>query len=397
MDEKNLTNNKIRIGINARVIQERMSGVPRFTLNLIEGLAKPERNCEIHLFLLKRSFASSAIEEQLSGNPNIFLHFSRWSGNSYFSRALWDLIFLGFETKRYRLDLFFGPAFTIPLVTFCPAIVMIHDLVLKRAPAPSKRLSPLIFRTVNLRILLPIVIRKATAIATCSESSRGDIVNDYGIAESRIYVLSEGVDENFQKLKDNSRMKKTLNRLGIRQPYIFNPSGFLPRKNQLMLIEAFARFKDHHPENFQLVFLGSGDRRYLRRAQQKIRHLGLEKNVLILPFVSEEDLVVIYNGATLCVYPSLYEGFGCPLLEAMACEIPVIAANTSSLPELVGDAGLLVAPDSSPAWTEAMNTMLTQEDLRQRFIEKGLRRVKQFSWGHTVEKTMSLFQDILNQ
>lgn len=374
-----------------------MSGIPRFTLGLVENLNKSRRDWEVHLFFLNRLFVEKEIEEQLAENPNIVQHFSRWRGRSYLSRMLWDLIFLGFETKRHRLDLFFGPAFTIPLITFCPEIIMIHDLVLKRAPVPSRRLTSLIFRIFQLRILLPIVIRKSKAIATCSESSRRDLVSDYGIAKSRIHVISEGVGENFQKLKDNNRMKETLNRLGIRQPYIFNPSGFIPRKNQLMLIEAFARFKDHYPENFQLVFFGSGEERYLRRVQQKIRHLGLKKNVLILPFVSEEDLVALYSGATLCVYPSLYEGFGHPLLEAMACETPVIAANASSLPELVGDAGFLVAPDNPQAWTEALRVMLTQKDVRRRFIEKGLKRVKQFSWDHTVEKTMSVFQSILKE
>lgn len=396
MDKKRLTSSKTRIGINARVIQERMSGIPRFTLGLIEGLARPETNCEIHLFLLKRSFASSAIEEQLSDNPNIFLHFSRWSGNSYFSRALWDLIFVGLESRSHRLDLFIGPSFTIPLTASCPLVVVIYDITLKRAPMPDRRLSSLFFRIFQLYILLPIVMRRAKAVVTLSESTQQDLIKEYHTPVKKIYIIPPGVGEEFQQLKDTSRIDEVLRRLGIHHSYILCPSALMPRKNQLVLVEAFAYLQDFQPGNYQLVILGSGEAGYLRQVRKRIEYFGLENKVLILPFVSEENLVTLYNGASLCVYPCVYDGFSLPALEAMACGTPVIAANTSSIPEVVGKAGILVDPYKVDEMAEAMYRVLTDQNLQKVLLSKGLDRAKKFSWRKAAEKILALYRSIQN-
>lgn len=386
---------KIRIGINARVLQERMSGIPRFTLNLIEGLAKLEKNCEIHLFFLKRLFAETSIKKRLAENPSIVQHYSWWSGHSYLSRMLWDLIFLGFEAKRYSLHLFFGPAFTAPLFISCPTVVMIYDLVLQHAPNFSRRPSSLLFRLFQLRILIPLLIRRAQVIVTCSEGSRQDLMREYNIRK-KIHVIPGGVEEKFQRIEDKDLIEEVLNRLKIHQPYILNPSGPIPRKNQLLLIEAFARLQVSNKGNYQLVIVGpGGDTSYIRQVKQRIRALGLGGRVLMRFFVSDQDLVALYNGAALCVYPSLYEGFGFPLLEAMACGTPVIASNTSSLPGLVEDAGLLVSPQDPEAWAQSMHSLLAQKDLRHQMVKRGLRRREKFTWHHTAEKFASILLNLL--
>ena len=397
MNKKNLTSSKIRIGINARILQERMSGIPRFTLGLIEGLTASKGKCEIHLFLLKRSFADSAIEEQLSSNPNVFLHFSRWSGDFYFSKALWDLIFVGLESRSHRLDLFIGPSFTIPMVLTCPPVVVVYDITLKRAPLPTgRRLTSLLFRFFQLYVLLPIVMRRAKAVITLSENTRQDLVKEYHIPAEKIYIIPPGVGQKFQQLKDRGRIDEALKRLGIHHSYIVCPSALIPRKNQLMLVEAFAYLQNLQPGNYRLVILGSAEPGYLRQVRKRIAYLGLKNKVLIIPSVSEEDLVALYNGAFLCVYPCIYEGFGLPALEAMACGTPVIVANTSSIPEVVGKAGILVDPFNVNEMAKAIHRVLMDPKLQKNLISKGLNRAKKFSWEKTAEKTLALYRNIKN-
>lgn len=392
-----MPSSKIRIGINARILQERMSGIPRFTLGLIEGLTASKGKCEIHLFLLKRSFADSAIEEQLSHNPNVFLHFSRWPGDSYFSKALWDLIFVGLKSRSHKLDLFIGPSFTIPIALTCSPVVIVYDITLKRAPLPAgRRLTSLLFRFFQLYVLLPMVMRRAKAIITLSESTRQDLVKEYHIPVEKIYVIPPGVEQKFQQLKDRGRIAEILRRLGVRPPYILCPSALIPRKNQLRLVEAFAYLQDLQPGNYRLVILGSAEPGYLRQVRKRIAYFGLENKVLILPFVSEEDLVALYNGAFLCVYPCIYEGFGLPALEAMACGTPVIAANTSSIPEVVGKAGILVDPYNANEMAKAIHRVLMDQKLQKGLISKGLNRAKKFSWKKTAEKTLALYRSIEN-
>ncbi|MBT9168540.1 MAG: Alpha-maltose-1-phosphate synthase [Syntrophomonadaceae bacterium] len=372
-----------------------MSGIPRFTLALVEGLAEPETGCEVHLFLLNRPFAEAWVQERLTSNPRIIQHFSRWSGNSYLSRALWDLVFLGLEAKRHRLDLLYGPSFTVPWIAPCPTVVMIYDLTLSKAPLLSRRPSWLLFKAFHLCVLLPTVTRSAEAIVTCSESTREDLVRDYGVPMARIHVIYGGVEESFRRLEDDGYVNEVLQRLGIRRPYILNPSGMIPRKNQRMLIEAFARFRLLHADRYQLVMTGSNASHYVRQVRQQIKHFGLDQDVLLLPFVQEQELVALYNGAALCVYPSLYEGFGLPVLEAMACGVPVVASSASSLPELVEDAGLLVSPRDEEAWAQAMYSVLSQEYLRRELAARGLQRVRKFTWQRAVERTLQLFRAVL--
>lgn len=385
----------MRIGVNARILQEHMSGIPRFTLALVEGLAEPGTGCEVHLFFMNRPFADASIQQRLAGNPRIVQHFSRWSGNSYLSRALWDLVFLGLEAKRDRLDLLYGPSFTVPWIAPCPTVVMIYDLTLSKAPHLSWHPSWLLFEAFHLRVLLPTVTRTATAIVTCSNSTLEDLAKNYGVSRERIHVIPGGVDDRFRRLENDGYVDEVLQRLGIHRPYILNPSGVVPRKNQLMLIDAFAHLQRLYPSECQLIITNSNELQYTRRVWQRIKELGLERQIFMLPFVPESDLVALYNAATLFVYPSLYEGFGLPILEAMACGVPVIASNTSSLPEVVGDAGLLVPPRDPEAWAQAICLILTDEQLSEELAERGLQRAREFTWWRTVEMTLQVFRTVL--
>jgi glycosyltransferase involved in cell wall biosynthesis len=385
----------LKIGVNGRMLQERMSGIPRVVLALVEGLAEPRTGCELHVFLLKRPFLEPEIQRRLAANPRIMLHVSPWRGRTYLSRALWDFFVLGLEVRKHQFGVLFGPAFSVPRFAPCPTAVLIYDLVLQRAPPVSRDLSQVLFQLFQKYVLLPTVLRNATTVLTCSESTRKDLISFYDVPLSRIHLISVGVDPSFSPSSNEKQVAERLRQLNVRQPFILNPSGVIPRKNQLMLVEAFAMLSNLSSIDTQLVIVGPSVPHYLSTVRRRIQQLHLDERILICPPLSDEDLLALYRAAALVVYPSLYEGAGLPVLEAMACGTPVIASNTSSLPELVGDAGLLVPPTNANAWANAMFSILLSKELAAELTNRGRLRASTFSWKQTVDALVYLLRGIV--
>jgi glycosyltransferase involved in cell wall biosynthesis len=228
----------------------------------------------------------------------------------------------------------------------------------------------------------------ARKVIAVSNATKHDLIAFNNIPEQKIQVIHSGIDNRLRPVDNRMQINALCQRLGIDGPYILHVGRVQSRKNLARLVEAFAGIRDVLPD-LKLVLAGrevGGQRAVMRRVKQ----MGLEKQVVLPGYVRDEDLPALYSGASVYGFPSLYEGFGFPALEAMACGTPVVCSNTSSLPELVGDAALTVAPTDAHAFGEALARLLTDASLCATLVERGLARARQFTWAAAAHATLNV-------
>ena len=262
-----------------------------------------------------------------------------------------------------------------------PFIVTVHDLV-RLCFAFAKE-------TITEKILLKLdtrYIRRASHIIADSQNTRRDLIKYLKIPDDKISVIYCGVDHSIFKPYNVKPSNK---------PYILYVGSERPRKNLGRLFEAFAELKGEFPE-LKLVKIGVGGRsgKYRRDTIKELDSLGISRDIIFVDWASQLDLAHYYSSAQLLAYPSLYEGFGLPPLEAMACGCPVVTSNTSSLPEVLGKAGIMVNPYDIHALAQAMRQVLTDSQLRDNMIRKGLEQAKRFSWEKTAEQTQEVYNKV---
>jgi glycosyltransferase involved in cell wall biosynthesis len=307
-------------------------------------------------------------------------------------RAAWELVGVRQAAESVHADLVHIPHFSAPLREAGALVVTIHDVI--PLVLPEYRASR------AMRAHLAIVrrtVRRARLILTPSEAAAHDIERVLGIPAERIRVTPEAAGPEYQPAANHAVVRQRLKRLEIEERYIFNVGGLDVRKNLPVLLEAFARARPQLSEPVHLVIAGSahsGNPAVFPPLEPVIQRLGLSEHVILPGRVSEEEKTALYQGADLYVTPSLYEGFGLTALEAMASGVPVIAANRTSLPEVVGDAGLLVEPEPD-ALAEAMARVLTSPTLADDLRQRGLIRSSQFSWRKTAELTIAAYHEAL--
>jgi glycosyltransferase involved in cell wall biosynthesis len=240
--------------------------------------------------------------------------------------------------------------------------------------------------------MMPRFLRAADAVIAVSECTKRDAIRFYRIPEEKITVIYEGVNPRFRPASPEA-IAAVRARYGLPERFILYVGTIEPRKNLTTLLEAF-----HHllaTYDLRLVIVGKKGWLY-ERFFRRLRELGLENRVLFTGYVPDEDLPAIYSAADLFVFPSLYEGFGLPVLEAMACGTPVICSNTSSLPEVAGDAALLVDPTDARALTGAMEQVLTNERLWATLRAKGMERARGFTWEKAAYRTWEVYQQVIS-
>ncbi len=262
-----------------------------------------------------------------------------------------------------------------------PFIITVHDLV-RSCFGFAKEM-------IHERILLKLgkrYIKRASHIIAVSQSTRNDLIKYLQVPEERITVIYNGVDHSIFRPYDIKPFDKL---------YILYTGSERPRKNLSRLFEAFARLKGEFPE-LKLVKAGASGRseKYRGDTIKKLDSLGITKDVIFVDHIPELDLAHYYSSAVLLAYPSLYEGFGLPPLEAMACGCPVITSNTSSLPEVMGEAGIMVNPYDTNSLVQAMRQVLTDDKLRDDMVRKGLEQAKKFSWERAALETMEVYEKV---
>lgn len=292
--------------------------------------------------------------------------------------------------RRLGLDVVHDPTGAMPLfLTGSARVVTIHDAVPYVYPRTSSRLDWLIYR-----LWLPFAIRRANQVITDSRQSCEDIMANLPVQSDKIVVIPLAADGRFRPMEP-AEVAPILREYGVDGPYILYVGSLTARKNLPRLVEAYARLR-RWSERWKLVVAGV---RKWKSAPifDAVQRLGLESHLHFTGYVADEDLPALYNGADLFAFPSLYEGFGLPVLEAMACGTPVVTSDTSSLPEVAGDAALQVDPYNVEAMADAMRRMLEDGDLAQELRERGLARAAQFSWERTARETVKVYEQVLGR
>jgi len=284
------------------------------------------------------------------------------------------------------------PYFAAPLLKPCRVVVTIHDLITLLLPEYRRSLAVRLYNR-----LIVWAARRAEAIIADSQHSKADIVRHLGIPAGRVHVVYLAAEARFHPLDDAAALADVRQRYGLGEQFVFYIGGLNRHKNVEALLAAFAAIRDRLP-GVQLAIAGvphSTDPAVFPDLGQVARNLGLpvadQAAVHFLGFVPEEDKPLLYNAAALFVFPSRYEGFGLPPLEAMACGTPVIAARAASLPEVVGDGGLLVAPDDVAGLAQAMLAVLGDPARQAELRARGLAQAARFSWAKTAQETLAIY------
>lgn len=266
-------------------------------------------------------------------------------------------------------------------------IITVHDIIAHLFPELG-------ITGVRYKFLLSRTLKTADKIIAVSNSTKKDLINYFNIPEEKIRVISEAADEKFKPL-NQEEVNEIKRKYDLQFPFILYVGNLAKHKNIPALIEAFYKVKKKGIQH-KLVITGMKRWKY-KEIFETIDKLNLQNDVVFTGYVSDEDLPALYNAADLFVYPSLYEGFGLPPLEAMACGAPVITSNTSSLPEVVGNAGIMVDPHDVGALADAMYEVLTNDGLKEDMVKRELKRAKMFSWEKCARETIEVYEEVYSE
>lgn len=289
-----------------------------------------------------------------------------------------------------RPDIFFSPTHYAPRFSPVPTVVSVMDLSYLYFPDMFKSKDLL-----QLKHWTSYSVKKAAKVLTISKSSKFDIIKEYKIPEEKVKVVYPGIKPTIHPQHQVCNMDTVKQKFGINNNFILFVGTLQPRKNIARLIEAFSKIsnKEKIPHDLQLVIVGKRGWVF-EEILKKPKELGIEEKVKFLDFVSDDELAVLYKQAVCFVLPSLYEGFGLPVLEAMKHGCPVITSNVSSLPEAGGDAALYVDPQDTNDITEKIYKLITHPHLRKELIEKGKRQAGKFSWEKTAKETLKILEEV---
>src|SRR5882672_4261738 len=361
------------IGIDGIPLRDIKTGVGHYTFELAKSLALASPTDQLEII---SPFSFSHLNQSEHGQeklpPN--LRFKHVEVNLL--ERNWWTIGLPRYLKRRSLTLFHGTNFDIPLWKRCPTILTVHDLSAYLCPETHEA------RHVRRsRRRLPLMARIATQIVTHSESVRQEVVEHLHVAREKIVPIPAAARSIFRPLPPEQTVE-TRKRLGVEDEFLLFVGTIEPRKNLIVLLNAYRELLSATELHPQLVI--AGKKGWLTDSLfSSLRELGIEERVLFTGYLSDNDLCALYSSCRVFIYPSKYEGFGLPPLEAMACGAPVIASSIPSITEVVEDAACLVAPDGVNELSQAIITLLRDENERRRLSAAGLKRALQFSWHGT--------------
>lgn len=367
----------MRIGIDARLVFYNRAGIGQYIIQLIEALASLEPKDDTFVLLQSRKDKSSII------HSNGFERKSLWTP----SHNRFEQPALSFEISGLGLDLLHSPDFIPPFRRNCKSVITIHDLAFLLYPHFLTKESARYYGQIDQ------AWRKTDHIIAVSEATKQDSINMLGVPEKKITVIHEATNSIYRPVPEEEARRVAKEKYKLDKNFILFVSTIEPRKNLPGLLQAYRRLRDEYKREEILVLAGSKGWLW-EEVYDTVEKLNLKKQVAFLGRVPSADLVYLYNAADLFVHPSFYEGFGLTPLEAMNCGTPVIVSNTSALPEVVGDAALMIDPHDIDGLTVAMWRALTEQELRQNLIEKGFKRAQKFSWQEAAKKTREVYYKI---
>ena len=376
----------MKIGIPTFGADGGKSGISAYLIEMLKQFAQLEVEGEVlvypdeeEIFLpggthgLRASYVSPSVRKPL---PNLI-----------YTQAV-----LPFRAAAARYDVLFLPAGNrrLPLFSHCPTAGVVHDLA--SIHVTDKYDS---FRIYYITKILPILVRRLDEVITISEFSKNDILNYVGVAESKVHVIPLAVNHDTYYTREKEECYRLVQeKYGVREPYFLYISRIEhPGKNHFRLIEAFDLLKETHKVPHQLILAG-GDWDRAEEVHRRAQESPFRDDIVFTGFAPTDIIPTLYGGAEALIFPSLFEGFGLPILEAMACGVPVACSRRASLPEVAGEAGLLFEPEQAESIAETMSRLALDDSLRRELREKGLVHAAGYNWRRTAEETLSLLKGL---
>ncbi|MBN2087476.1 glycosyltransferase family 4 protein [Candidatus Peregrinibacteria bacterium] len=364
--------NKLKIGIGLRGLTK--GGVTRFIFSLLKEFEKHSKDFDFYIF-----YNDKRLKDKFGYAKKIYI-----KGKS---KLIWDYIKYPMEAKRYNLDYLLFPKNIIPfsfIFNSAKKINIIHDL----AHFEKKLNAYRFWDSIYMKSLMKISCKIAKKVLAVSESTKNDIHRILKISESKIKVIYEGVEGSFKKTINPNLLKK----LEVQTPYIFYCGTINPRKNLLRALKGFNEIKDKIPHKFYIT----GGRSWGNENIMDYIDKNLIGRVVLIGHIKEDELIAMYSSSDLFVYPSLYEGFGLPILEAQACGCPVLTSNVTSCPEVAGEGAGIVNPYSVTDISSKMLKILQDKAYSDNLIKKGYENLKRFSWEKTAENIINMVNETKN-
>ncbi len=368
----------MRIVIDARKLHD--FGIGTYIRNLVTGLGALDHESEY--VLLARPEDTHAAAE---AGPNFRAVVER--SRPYSFGEQWRI---PRAAARARADLLHEPHYVLPPLTRCKTVVTIHDCIHLRFPEYLPGRAAFAYAHGMIRL----AARKADRVLTVSDASKRDILHYTGVAPEKVVVVPNGLDARFAAVPDADAIDRVRQRFQLDHPFVLYVGNVKPHKNLERLIAAFAAMRADGPDGLKLVVIGDETSKHPVLRQAVHRH-RLDKHVRFLGFQPAATLVVFYRLARAFAFPSLYEGFGLPPLEAMANETPVVTSNVSSLPEVAGDAALLVDPYDVASIADGLRRAVTDDALRETLIARGRVRAREFSWARAAADTLAVYRQVM--
>lgn len=376
----------MRIGIDATPILKQRVGVGNYVFNLIKNLSLIDHENQYVMFYCHHSDVKEKILKV--ENPNFENRFIRFP--TKIMKLLWATVRLPkVDWMVGGVDLYHSSAFYLNALSRGKSLLTIHDLnflALRKLTLWSGRW--------HYAFKIKGYAQKVDAIIADSQSTKNEIIKYLKIPEEKIHVIYLGCSQAFQPFPESEKKQKMMEKYSIKGDFILYVGTLEPRKNLKGLIQAYAQSRAK--DDFLLVLAGGKGWKY-KHIFRLVKQLKLEDRVIFTGYMPDSDLPALYNSASVFVYPSFYEGFGLPPLEAMACGLPVIVSHTTSLPEVVGDAGVYVDPFDVEQISVSIDTVLSDTKLYQTLRQKGLKRAKLFSWEKTARETMKVYQWLVSE
>ena len=374
----------MRIELDGMLLRDEFSGVEFSIFSLARALAA--FGSEQYELVVPREFPASH-----PSAPNFETFRASAPARIRTFRILWEQMVFPIRVQKRRASLVHAAGYIAPLLANVPVVISVYDVIALKNPelcTLSNRL--------HYRILMPLSVKKASGIIVPSEKTKRDLLECFPEVESKTTVIPLGVATKYRVLERTDSFHEMRQKYALPQDFVLFVGQREPKKNLQVVIKAFQIMAQNKDFTHGLVIAGK-DGWGQAQVRKTVSELGLSGRVTFADFIAPEDLPYIYNMADVFVFPSLYEGFGLPPLEAMACGIPVVCSNRGSLPEVVGDAALLVDPTDPASIASSLSLAISEEKTRTDLIEKGKQRARQFTWRKTAELTEAFYREIMSR
>jgi len=377
----------MRIGFNSEKILQRTTGVGCYAYNLIKHLLAQDK--ENRYFLFFHSDTNNCSEANWMEGDNVEID-SVFSEDSNVRRIIWEQLTLPKLANEKGLDIFHYVDHSLSIISKpVPTVITVHDLAFFRHPEAY---------TMSRRVYKSLIsrpsIRRANKIITVSEYTKQEVLELTGVDPGKVHVVHNGINDEFRLIQDREPVDRFIREHSLPPRYILFVGTLQPRKNVVGLIKSYALLMERKAVPHHLVICGEKGWIF-DEIFMEVERSRLNDRVRFIESIPHEHLPYLYNGAELFVYPSLFEGFGLPLLEAMRCGVPVVASSTTSMPEVVGDAGVLIDPNDVEGFAQSMEEILCDGELAADLARRGLERSREFSWDKCARQTLDIYRSMV--